>query len=65
MFVGDCDQTDFPSYDITGADKSIWATDNGNFDVYNLADFNLDGDVNGADKGFWFDNNGISSRVPK
>ena len=65
MFSGDADQTDFPSYDIQGTDKTIWFDNNGNFDYYLSPDFNLDGDINGQDKSLWFDNNGISSRVPK
>jgi len=54
MYAGDGNQTDFPSYDITG-----------NFDIYSIPDYNLDGDVNGADKSLWDANNGVSSRVPK
>ncbi len=65
MFAGDADQFDFPSYDIQGADKSVWSDNNGTFDYYLSPDFNLDGDVNGLDKTIWFQNNGISSRVPK
>jgi len=65
MYAGDGDQSDFPSFDIKGSDKTIWVTENGVFDYYRIADFNLDGDINGSDKSLWFDNNGISSRVPK
>jgi len=65
MYAGDVDQSDFPSYDIIGTDKSVWVDENGIFDNYLGTDFNLDGDVNGQDKALWFDNNGISSRVPK
>jgi len=65
MYAGDGDQSDFPSFDVTGNDKSIWVEDNGVFDLYRITDFNLDGDVNGQDKALWFENNGISSRVPK
>jgi len=65
MFAGDADQSDFPSYDITGADKFPWVDTNGQFDQYLPADFNLDGDVSGGDKILWFENNGISSRVPR
>jgi len=65
MFAGDADQLDFPSYDIQGADKMIWADNNGIFDYYFSPDFNLDGDINGRDNILWFQNNGISSRVPK
>ncbi len=65
MYAGDGDQTDIPSFDITGSDKVIWFDNNGEFDQYKAADYNLNGDVNGADKAYWFGNNGISSRVPK
>jgi len=65
MFAGDADQSDFPSFDIKGTDKTIWFDNNGIFDYYFSPDFNLDGDINGQDKSLWFDNNGISSRVPK
>jgi len=65
MYAGDADQTDTPSYDINGGDKTLWNINNGLFDIYTPADFNLDGDVNGADKILWQQNNGISSRVPK
>lgn len=65
MYAGDADQSDFPSFDVTGNDKSAWVQDNGVFDYYRITDFNLDGDVNGQDKVLWFENNGISSRVPK
>jgi len=66
MLSGDLGQTnDAGSYDITGADKIIWADGNGNFDNYRYSDANLDGDTNGSDKIFWEINNGKSSRVPR
>ena len=65
MYAGDADQSDFPSFDIKGTDKTIWFDNNGVFDYYFSPDFNLDGDINGQDKSLWFENNGISSRVPK
>jgi len=65
MYAGDADQSDFPSYDIQGTDKTVWFDNNGVFDYYLSPDFNLDGDVNGQDKAIWFSNNGISSRVPR
>ncbi len=66
MFAGDGNQEyDFPSYDISGPDKTIWLEDNGVFNMYMMPDFNLDGDINGADKILWTENNGVSSRVPK
>ena len=66
MYAGDNDQlSDFPSYDITGLDKILWTSENGNFDQYLPSDFDMNGDVNGADKILWSINNGTSSRVPK
>ncbi len=65
MFAGDGNQNDIPSFDITGSDKVIWFENNGIFDYYFPADFNLDGDINGQDKILWSENNGVSSRVPK
>lgn len=65
MYAGDADQSDFPSYDILGADKIIWELENGVFDYYTPADLDMNGDTNGADKTLWFINNGVSSRVPK
>ncbi len=65
MFAGDADQSDFPSFDIKGTDKTLWLNNNGIFQQYMIPDFDLNGDVNGADKALWFENNGVSSRVPK
>ncbi len=65
MFAGDGDQSDFPSFDIKGTDKTLWLNNNGIFQQYEISDFDLNGDVNGADKVLWFENNGVSSRVPK
>jgi len=66
MFAGDGDQSDAPSYDNTGADKIIWADENGGFDIYQLqGDFNMDGNVTGEDKAVWEENFGASSRVPR
>ncbi len=65
MFAGDGDQSDFPSFDIKGTDKTLWLDNNGIFQQYEISDFDLNGDVNGADKVLWFENNGVSSRVPK
>ena len=66
MYAGDGDQTgDVFSFDITGADKTIWTIQNGQFGQYRAADYDLDGDVNGNDKLIWFPNNGTSSRVPR
>jgi len=64
MYAGDA-ISDEQGYDINGQDKAPWSLINGNFLIYNLADFNLDGDINGADKGIWFSNNGVTSLVPK
>ncbi len=65
MFCCDGNQHDIPSFDINGNDKTIWFDNNGFFDLYIPADYNMDGDINGADKAIWTENNGISSRVPK
>lgn len=66
LITGDSNQTaDEFSYDINGDDKQIWYQQNGVFDTYSSADYDLDGDVNGQDKTLWSRNNGISSRVPK
>ncbi len=65
MFAGDADQSDFPSFDIKGTDKTLWLNNNGIFQQYIVPDFDLNGDVNGGDKVLWFENNGVSSRVPK
>ncbi len=65
MFAGDGDQSDFPSFDIKGTDKTLWLNNNGIFQQYMIPDFDLNGDINGADKVLWFQNNGVSSRVPK
>ncbi|MEM7104478.1 MAG: Ig-like domain-containing protein, partial [Bacteroidota bacterium] len=66
LFAGDADQgADFPGYDINGLDNIVWTQENGNFDQYLRADFDLNGDVNGADIILWSQNNGLSSAVPK
>ncbi len=65
MYAGDGDQSDFPSYDINGYDKTGWELNNGAFDTYHNSDFNMNGDINGDDKIIWQINNGLSSRVPK
>ncbi len=65
LFAGNVDQTNPSGYEITGSDKIIWSTLNGNFGVYEGADFNLDSDISGLDRILWNQNNGISSGVPK
>ncbi len=65
MFAGDGYQLDSISYDINGADKVPWANNNGRFNIYASADYNLNGDVNGLDKAYWNNNNGVFSAVPK
>lgn len=61
MAAGDMDN----NYDINGADKIIWAQENGVFGLYKAGDLNLNGDVNGADKGPWEANSGLASGVPQ
>jgi|GEM_PF-698585 len=66
LYAGDGDQVgDIVSYDVNGADKALWHAENGVFNQYSNADYNLDGDVNGADVLLWQNNKGYSSRVPK
>ncbi len=66
LYAGDGDQAaDTGGYDINGADKIIFQQDNGQFYIYSLGDFNMDGDVSGADKAIWLKNNGAFSIVPK
>lgn len=65
MFAGNVDQSNPSGYEITAADKIIWDSENGTFDVYSGADFNLDRDINGADRIMWQSNNGTFSNVPK
>jgi len=66
MLAGDGSQTTDPNgYDVNGNDKTIWVQENGRFDQYLRADYNLDGDVNGGDKAIWYYNNGNFSNIPK
>ncbi len=65
LFSANGDQFNPAGYEITGADKILWQSSNGNFSIYQIEDFNLDGDVNGADKLLWDLNNGISSGIPR
>jgi len=66
MIAGDCDQvTDLQGYDINGADKIIFNTENGAFYEYLRADFNLDASTDGADKIYWDRNNGLFSGITK
>ncbi len=52
-------------YDINAADKQLWSTENGNFNVYRTADFNLDGDINGLDQILFNLNNGLFSTLER
>ncbi len=62
MFAGDGDQLqDLNGYDINGVDNSSWLPQNGQFNVYGLGDYNLDGDISGMDKILWSGNNGVFS----
>lgn len=65
LIAGDIDQSDTPSYDVNAGDKTIWAVDNGLFNIYKGSDVNLDGDVNGLDRILWQYNSGIFSVVPR
>ncbi len=64
MFVGDA-VDDLSGYDISGDDKILWSTQNGNFLQYLPSDFNMDGDVNGYDRILLEQNFGVFSGVPK
>jgi len=66
MFAGDGDQLqDLNGYDINGIDNVSWAPENGKFNVYGFADYNLDGDVSGMDKILWSANNGVYSTLAR
>ncbi len=66
MFAGDGDQLlDVNGYDINGVDNASWLPQNGGFNVYGYADYNLDGDVSGMDKILWSANNGIYSSLDR
>lgn len=62
MLAGD-GQHSPDGYDINGGDKIIWSDTNGQFLLYLLPDYNMDGDVNGADRIIWENNNGRFSAV--
>lgn len=61
----DAGQAFNPSYNITGADKTIWQSQNGVFSVYQAADYNMNGDTNGADLIPFEVYNGTFSVVPR
>ncbi len=66
MFAGDGDQLlDVNGYDINGIDNSSWLPQNGGFNIYGYADYNLDGDVSGMDKILWSENNGVYSTLDR
>ncbi len=66
MFAGDGNQLIDPDgYDINLGDRVYWAPNNGLFDIYIPADYNLDGDINAADKVLWDANNGVFSTLRK
>jgi len=49
--------------EVNGQDIGIWFNNNGKFNIYTSADYNMDGDTNGADKTLWEQHNGKSNRV--
>ncbi len=61
----DASQAFNPSYNITGADKTIWQSQNGVFNLYQAADYNMNGDTNGADLIPFEIFNGTFSVVPR
>ncbi len=65
MYGGNADQEAQNSCDINASDRVFWQTVNGQFDVYNPGDYDLDGDVNAADRIVFNSNNGIFTTVPK
>lgn len=65
MYGGNPDQSGLNSCDINAVDRILWESVNGTFGVYNIGDFDFDGDVNAADKVLFFPNNGIYSTIPK
>lgn len=66
LYGGDGDQlSDVVGYDINGNDIGQWQLENGNFNVYSLNDYSLEGDVNGLDRVIWNLNNGVFSGVKK
>jgi len=65
MFAGNVDQSNPQGYEISGADRILWGTDNGTFGIYLGTDFNMDGDVSGNDRLDWSINNGVSSGIPR
>ncbi len=67
MHAGDGDQTSdvITGQDINGSDNVIWAVNNGLFDTYDPADYNMSGDLSGNDKLVWSVNNGLFIQIPK
>lgn len=66
LYAGDGVQDDnLTGYEINGADKSLWLSENGTFGTYLLSDYNLDGGTNGGDKVIWSENNGVYSALGK
>jgi|GEM_PF-1120912 len=63
--VLDASQAFNPSYNITGADKTVWQSQNGVFNLYQAADYNMNGDTNGADLIPFEIFNGTFSVVPR
>jgi len=54
-----------PSYNITGDDKTVWVSRSGTFAIYQVSDYNMDGDTSGADKIPWDRHFGKFSVVPR
>jgi len=64
MYAGNSFQSG-SGYEITGGDNILFSAENGNFNVYSEADYDLNGDVNGQDRIFWQPNNGVFSPIQK
>lgn len=65
MYGGNGDQGGLGSCDINAADRILWQTANGLFNIYNTGDYNLDSDINAADRIVFSYNNGIFTSIPK
>jgi hypothetical protein len=51
--------------DINFDDRTYWEGQNGDFGLYRIGDYNLNGDVNFNDRRVWEINNGKFTSVPR
>lgn len=61
LFAGNGDQDGYQEREVNASDLGTWSVQNGTFNQYLNADYNMDGDVNGADKIITVNNNGNSA----